>query len=630
VPNAPPIVSEVPTPRRSERTIKRATRYIEEAYLSNVSYTTLDFNGQHAQLAYMAELLTCSDTGLVDITDPRVYATKLRGKDPDMPTFQQAVNGSEAAEYITAMQLEIHTLMGQHTWETVDRPTGKAVLKGTWAFKLKRLPDGTPYRYKARFCARGDMQTEGVDFFETYAPVVQWSTIRLLLSTVLTEGWTTRQVDYTNAFAQAELKEEVYVECPRLFGPKSGLDKVLRLHKSLYGLKQAPRTFFEKLRSGLLERKWTQSEIDPCLFMKKGMMCVVYVDDTIFAASSVEEIEREITSLGIAADAQTHTFALRNEGEVSAFLGIQIEKRGNNEFFLTQTGLIDKVLAATDMTDCNGCETPSTIEPLHTDQDGEPFNEKWAYDGVIGMLMYISGNTRPDIAYAVHQAARFTHGARQSHAAGVKRILRYLKKTKDEGLILKPGSDSRVDCYVDADFGGLFSVEDKQTAISVKSRTGYVITYRGAPLMWASKMQTQVALSTMEAEYIALSQSMRDLIPIREVLKEVMSQVFGVEPNITYHSHSKAFDDTVGTAPHLIPQSTVYEDNDACLKFARMPKLTPRTKHIGTPYHWFRTQVERLEIHIERVDTANQLADQFTKGLPVASFRLARKRLMGW
>jgi hypothetical protein len=143
-------------------------------------------------------------------------------------------------------------------------------------------------------------------------------------------------------------------------------------------------------------------------------------------------------------------------------------------------------------------------------------------------------------------------------------------------------------------------------------------------------MQTQVALSTMEAEYIALSQSMRDLIPIREVLKEVMSQVFTVEPNITYHSHSKAFDDTVGTAPHLIPQSTVYEDNDACLKFARMPKLTPRTKHIGTPYHWFRTQVERLEIHIERVDTANQLADQFTKGLPVASFRLARKRLMGW
>jgi len=196
---------------------------------------------------------------------------------------------------------------------------------------------------------------------------------------------------------------------------------------------------------------------------------------------------------------------------------------------------------------------------------------------VIGMLMYLLGNTRPDIAYAVHQAARFTHCARNSHAAGVKRILRYLKRTRSEGLILKPGAEKRVDCYVDADFGGLFSVEDKQDPVSVKSRTGYVITYRGAPLMWVSKMQTQVALSTMEAEYIALSQSMRDLIPIREVLKEIMTIVFKVEPAITYHSHSQAFTDTVGTTAHVTPQSTVFEDNEACLKFARMPKLTPRT-----------------------------------------------------
>ena len=474
------------------------------------------------------------------------------------------------------------------------------------------------------------MQIEGIDFFETYAPVVQWSTIRLLLSTVLTEGWVTRQVDYTNAFAQAELKEDVYVECPRLFGPASGKDKVLHLRKSLYGLRQAPRTFFEKLKAGLQERGWIQSEIDPCLFLKLGMICVVYVDDTIFASANVTALDAMISSLGINIDNQQHTFALRDEGEVSAFLGIQIAKTGANEFFLTQTGLIDKVLAVTNMTDCNGCDTPATVDPLHADADGAVFAEPWAYDVVIGMLMYLSGNTRPDIAYAVHQAARFTHGSRQSHAAGVKRILRYLKKTKTNGLILKPGTDLRVDCYVDADFGGLFSVEDKQDPVSVKSRTGYVITYRGAPLMWASKMQTQVALSTMEAEYIALSQSMRDLIPIREILKEVMIIVFDKSPSISYHSHSKAFDDTVGSTTHVIPQSTVFEDNDACLKFARMPKLTPRTKHIGIPYHWFRTQVERLEIHIERIDTKAQLADQFTKGLAADAFRQARKSLMGW
>ena len=523
------VVEPSPAPsglRRSTRSTKgvfQQTRYINEVFLSSTR-SSLDPTGQAAQLAYVAELFTCSDTGAVNITDPRVYASKIPGSDANMPTFHQELNGPDATEYINAMKLEIQTLVGQRTWKSVSRPKDKPVLKGTWAFKLKRLPDGTAYRHKARFCARGDMQTEGVDFFETYAPVVQWSTIRLLLSTVLTEGWTTRQVDYINAFAQAELKEEVYVEFPRLFGPKSGSDKVLHLQKSLYCLRQAPRTFFEKLKAGLEERGWKQSAIDPCLFLKAGMMCVVYVDDTIFASANVDDLEREIASLGISTDAQHHTFALRDEGEVSAFLGIQIKNTGENEFLLTQTGLIDKVLAVTKMADCNGCDTPATVDPLHTDKDGEPFSEDWGYDVVIGMLMYLAGNTRPDIAYAVHHGARFTHGSRQSHAAGVKRILRYLKKTKTEGLILKPGSDQRVDCYVDADFGGLFSVEDKQDPVCVKLRTGYVITYRGAPLMWVSKMQTQVALSTMEAEYIALSQSMRDLIPIRELCSKRFQQ----------------------------------------------------------------------------------------------------------
>ena len=212
--------------------------------------------------------------------------------------------------------------------------------------------------------------------------------------------------------------------------------------------------------------------------------------------------------LGISTEEQQHTFALQDEGEVSALLGIQIK----NEFLLTQTGLIEKVLAVTKLTDCDGCDTPdTTIHPLLIDKDGDIFSKEWAYDTVIGMLMYRAGNPRPDIAYAVHQAACFTHGARKSHAAGIKRILRYLKRTKTEGLILKPGKDHRVDCRIDADFGGLFSVEDKQDPVSAKSRTGYVITYRGAPLMRVSKMQTQVALSTLEAEYIAVSQQCASL-----------------------------------------------------------------------------------------------------------------------
>jgi hypothetical protein len=144
-------------------------------------------------------------------------------------------------------------------------------LKSTWVFKLKRLSDGTPSKFKARFCERGDLKKEGVDFFETYAPLCQWSTLRMILTMVLQNGWATKQVDYTNAFAQAE---------------------IMLLLKSLYGLKQAPRTFYEKLRDGLLERGFTKSEIDPFLFLKKGCICVVYVADTIFAGPDAKMLEQ--------------------------------------------------------------------------------------------------------------------------------------------------------------------------------------------------------------------------------------------------------------------------------------------------------------------------------------------------
>ena len=189
--------------------------------------------------------------------------------------------------------------------------------------------------------------------------------------------------------------------------------------------------------------------------------------------------------------------------------------------------------------------------------------------------------------------------------------------------VIKPSGTFHVDCRVDADFAGLWKVENDQDPVSVKSMSGHLITFMGCPLLWSSKMQTQIALSTMEAEYIALSNSMRDLIGIREILKEIVQTVFqDTSTKPTYATIAKTFGS--------IPPSTVYEDNEACLKFARMPKMNPRTKHIALPYHFFRSKVEQLEIKIESINTENQLADQFTKGLPQDKFLRDRKKLMGW
>jgi len=281
------------------------------------------------------------------------------------------------------------------------------------------------------------------------------------------------------------------------------------------------------------------------------------------------------------------------------------------------------------MEDCKSSPTPMGMKPPGADRDGAPFMESWEYPSIVGMLMYLAGNSRPDIAHAVHACARHSHSPRASHARAVKHILRYLQGTRDKGLYFRPTRALTLDCYVDSDFGGLYGVENDQEPVCVKSRTGYVIMFRGCPLLWVSKLQTQIALSTMEAEYIALSASMRDLIPLREILKEIQTYVFEKKaPKVVCRAESKAFEEV--KSDELIPSSTVYEDTAACLKFARLPRLTPRTKHIAVPYHWYRTKVEQLEIKIDPISTDDQLADQFTKSLSPDKFVKARKALMGW
>jgi hypothetical protein len=291
-PSGPPAGSRRST--RATAGLRQTTRYADAFKVA----TFAKDDGYQSTLAYKAELQTDLVTGHVDIQDPRVYAAKKK-EDPDEPTLYQALHGEHAEQYMEAMKKEMQSLIQQSTWKTIPQTEAKKVIKSTWVFKLKRFPDGSPSKFKARFCVRGDLQTEGVDYFETYAPVVQWSTVRLLLTLVLREGWATRQVDYTNASAQAEMQEEVYVEPPKLFATCNGTDRILKLLKSLYGLKQAPKTFYEKLSAGLKQRGFIQPKHDTCLFLKQDLICVIYVDDTIFSGPDKVKIAEEIAGLGV-------------------------------------------------------------------------------------------------------------------------------------------------------------------------------------------------------------------------------------------------------------------------------------------------------------------------------------------
>ena len=149
---------------------------------------------------------------------------------------------------------EMETSEKLEPWDIIpdiEVPEGVNILDSTWVFKRKRYPDGSVRKLKARWCVRGDQQIEGVDFFDTYAPVVAWSTTRLLLILSVVLGLATKQVDYTNAFCQADLAEEVYVRMPKLFG-KPG--HIFHLKKSVYGLKQSPKNFYETLKEALENR----------------------------------------------------------------------------------------------------------------------------------------------------------------------------------------------------------------------------------------------------------------------------------------------------------------------------------------------------------------------------------------
>ena len=231
------------------------------------------------------------------------------------------------------------------------------------------------------------------------------------------------------------------------------------------------------------------------------------------------------------------------------------------------------------------------------------------------MMMYLCNNSRPDIAFAVNQCAWYTHHPTEKHAHYLKHIGKYLKYTRNKGLILNPDRNAilKIDCYADADCAGLWNAEHEQDPHCVRSRTGFIIMIANCPVIWRSKLQTEIALSTMESEYIALSQSCRELLPLQQLVGEV----------------AKACKASEGDTTTIM--STIYEDNEPCKKLATMelPRMTNRSKHIAVKYHWFRTRVG-VDWNVVSIASKDQLADCFTKSLPLTLHEEMRFRIMGW
>ena len=406
--------------------------------------------------------LTSPDEKLIHHIQPHALAAKTRGNPEDNPSYDQAMSGVHAADYYKAAELELKTLQQDlGCWEIVRRTNNMHILPSTWAFKCKRYPDGRIKKFKARFCARGDRQLEGVDYFETWSPVVQWRTVRLMMIISSMLGLKSAQADITAAFVHADIEEDVFIHQPRGFkvDMNNGFEYVLKLKKSLYGLRQSPRNFFGYLSDHLQKHGLKPSNCEPCLFIGKDVIVIVYVDDLLLYSTTDKAIDDLIAKL------KQDKIWIRKEASTEGFLGVDISARKpDGSFTLTQTGLITRVIDALGLHAAwtGSKETPADASPLPKDADGTPADPLVNYASVVGMLLYLSGHTRPDIAFAVSQCARYTFRPTNRHVTALKRIGRYLKGTRSQGIILRPSKFLHVDCYPDADFAGLYNHEDVQ------------------------------------------------------------------------------------------------------------------------------------------------------------------------
>jgi hypothetical protein len=602
----PQVVPYVPPPpvlqrrRQSTRTAHPPSRLVNTFEVGNhyVAYETL---------AVIPEPLE----------DHPLVAFTATSADPDTMYLHEAMREPDKEQFLEAMEKEVSAHTEAGNFIIVPRhkvPQGVLVIPAVWQMKRKRrISTREVYKWKARLNFDGSKQVKGVNYWETYAPVASWSTIRFILAMSIISNWHTKQLDFVLAFPQADVEcDDMYMKIPRGFNiPGSNPnDYVLKLQKNLYGQKQAGRVWNKHLVLRLKKVGFKQSDIDECVFYKGKSIYVLYTDDSILAGPDEKELDQ------IVRDMKGAGLDLTVEGDISDFLGVKISRQPDGSIHLTQPHLIDQIISDLwlDRHDSVSTKmTPAAVSQLlRRCTASEDFDGHFKYRSVIGKLNYLEKTSRPDISYAVHQCARFSGAPKKEHAKALKWLGRYLIATRDKGLIFNP-KDQSFDCHVDADFAGAWdkeeALEDPDTA---RSRSGFIISYANCPIIWTSKLQTTIALSSTEAEYVSLSLALRDVIPLMGLVKEM--QAFGF--------------DCHATAPKV--HCRAFEDNSGALEMATVHKSRPRTKHINVGFHHFRSFVNSGAITIHDIDTTQQRADIMTKSVNVTLLQRHRMSIMGW
>lgn len=514
--------------------------------------------------------------------------------------YRQVHLRSDSKQWETAMQDEMESIRKSGTWDLTPLPAGRKAIGSRWVYKLKRKADGSIDRYKARLVAQGYSQLEGIDYTETYAPTAKFCSMRALLALAASQDLELHQMDVKTAFLNGDLEEEIYMKQPEGFAVSSGpVPLVCKLKKSLYGLKQSPRAWYQKMDQVLLELGFHRSEADHCIYSHKDdkgvrMYIGLYVDDLFLLSSSLDRLTMLKRDLGL-------RFDMKDLGEAQYILGFQIVRdRSKRQLTICQSGYIQSVLERFNMHNCNPASTPMLPgTQLLREQCPVSDQDKAAmasipYQSALGAVMYAMLGTRPDIAYAVSCLSKFSSNPGRAHWSALKHLLRYLRGTIDFKLTYGglSGSDSSRSTssalgsplvgYSDSDWGS--DPNDR------RSISGYVFQLAGGAVSWQAKKQDTVALSSVEAEYMASTQATKEALWWRTFFEQIGMPFSG--------------------------PTRIWSDNQGSIALIKNPQHHARTKHIDIRYHFIRQHVSDRSVEFVFKGTEFMAADIFTKSLP--------------
>ena len=493
---------------------------------------------------------------------------------------------TDPERWMIPMKIEMETLKNKHTWDLVKPPPGANIMGSMWIYDIKWDGEGNRIKDKARLVAKGYTQQLGVEYNETWAGVTRLESVRMTAAIAAKLDLKLWRIDFVGAYLNSLTKEDIYMKQPEGFVEPGYEDHACKLVHTIYGTMQGGHDWWNTLDTTYDDLDYKTSRADPCVRYKEEnsnyTLTDTYNDDVFGASNNDDEIQKR-------KDEIAKIWDIKDVGETEYFLGMRVQQDLElGTIRLTQRPYWEQVLHCFQLENVVPRNTPLPVGILldndmspKTDSEKREMNDK-PYRSVLGSVMWGQLATRPDLSFAVSLLARFQANPGLAHWNALLHVIGYIKNTLNYGLTYSREFELSPTAFVDADYGGCRDTR--------RSTSGYIFTMAGGPVTWSSKRQATVALSTVEAEYVAMSRCAQQMIWMHSWLDEVKID-------------------------HTLP-GMIKGDNRGAIALTKNTRDHGKVKHIDIRHHYIRDLLRSGAIQIEQVPSADNLADFLTKPLP--------------